>query len=159
MLLSACVLLAGCSAIPSHKLSPFGDGDAPTRLLHYANRVADFGDSQVRDQVQAARRRFSHNPTAYNRIKLALLLMASVTPVTDYAEAESLLSNYVSQMEPSAGSQALAPLARYLLSTVRTRQKLVQAFLHERKKRRQLQDELKRIKAVVGGARPVPEKP
>lgn len=147
-------MLAACAHFPTHEShsSPIGYTSKGNSLLAYANQISGYSDDKLQAQLEKARRKFSNQPDAYDRLKLVLLLMTPGTAITNYSEAQSLLASYVSRKPQTVQDKTLAPLARYLLNSVNTRRQVLQALTSERQKRRNLEQEIKKVTAVEGGA-------
>lgn len=153
--LSACLLLAACTCLGHHHRPALSKSDTHAhlqpKLLVYANRIHRFNTDQLHKQLDRARRQFKHLPSGYHRLKLALLLMTPGTAVTDYDQAQSLLSAYVGKANANESDTALTALAQYLRQTVMTRQEMLGELSKEREERHRLEDKINRIVNVVGG--------
>ena len=148
-----CLLLGACAQIPHYHIvrASGGYSSKENSLLAYANQIQSLSTTKLKTELEHARRAFADHPDGYNRLKLVLLLMTPATPITNYEEAQSLLSNYVENTPRTVQDKTLAPLAKYLMSELNTRSKVMQALTNEREKSRALEHKIQEITAVEGG--------
>jgi len=150
-----CFSLAACAHLPQYHIVKAANGysSKENSLLAYANEIRDFDKAKLNSQLSLARRAFANHPDGYHRLKLVLLLMSPGTSITNYQEAQSLLSGYVDNPPHTVQDKTLAPLANYLMSELDTRGKVMQALTNEKKKSRALEHKIQEITAVEGGKR------
>lgn len=149
----SCLLLGACAQIPHYHIvrTSGGYSSKESSLLAYANQIRGFGPAKLKTKLEHARRDFANHPDGYHRLKLVLLLMTPATPITNYEEAQSLLSSYIGKTPHTVQDKTLAPLANYLMNELNTRRKVMQALTNERQKSQALEHKIQEITAVEGG--------
>lgn len=145
------MLLGACSTLSSNTgWWSVGGAMQQRELLVYADGLGSYDNDRLEQELHRVRRQFLADPSAYHRLKLALLLMTRGTSITNDAAARSLLSAYVRHDSDAEDPMALRPLAQYLLLTLQSRNSVNNALATERDKNADLQEKIQKVTKVVG---------
>lgn len=137
VLLAVALQIAGCAA-----LRGLAGGESEehqvVELVGYAQRFAAMSAEEQRREYIAVNQQFGKDKTAYNRLRLALLLATPGASVHDDARAAALLEPLVTRNEAASPLRSLGALL-YAQISERGR---------EQKRAEQMRDQLDELKAV-----------
>ncbi len=135
--LAVALQIAGCAAMRG-----LAGGEPEERqvveLVGYAQRFAAMSAEEQRREYNTGNQQFGKAKTAYNRLRLALLLATPGASVHDDARAAGLLEPLTIQSEPASPLRSFAAL---LYAQISERQR-------EQKRADQMRDQLDALKAV-----------
>lgn len=159
LLLGATLLLGGCATL-THVTG--GSEEESTsmqdRLLGYAHHVDALDDAKLGMALHTAQADYAARPDTWNRFRLAFVLMVPNRSTTDYGTAQILLSNYLRRADGD-DDPPLAPLARYLLDSIKASRAAAQSLAKERSGRQALEQKIQKITNVVDHAQRTSEAP
>lgn len=150
-LLSACASTrpaspAARTALPVLTAPESNDGTETERIVVYAERIRWFAPSTLEAERSAAERDLRRDASAFNRLRMAVLLSLRRAPFRDDARARELLSSVAK--EPGAKNQPLRSYAMSLLQDIDDRWASERMLEEERRQRLALQKKLDQLKAV-----------
>lgn len=114
-------------------------------LAAYANHLNDASAATVNNELKMARQKYQQDKSAYNTLRLAVVLMQPQNSTVGSQQAENLLKRYLQTRAQRTGLSALADreegyqtLAQLLLDQLSQRHQLVEENLSLKEKINQL---------------------
>jgi hypothetical protein len=147
LLLSACASTRSATPPPPRAILEPAAADNPSeRLMIYGERLRWLAPSSLDAERAAAEEDYRRDPSAFNRLRLALLLALRRAPFRDDMRARDLLSQAAT--ERGSSNQPLRSFAMWLLQDFDDRWAAERALDEERRQRLTLQKKLDQLKAV-----------
>lgn len=123
----------------------FTQQEDPSGLLRYAEQVSRMSDPARRSEHARAEQAFANEASAFNRLRLALLLTLPDTPFQCDSCARDLLRSY---LQHDDNNRAWRDFATLLLRSTEQRLALKQELETERKQHQQMRQQLEKLKAI-----------
>lgn len=151
MLMAACAstrepATAGASPVRNVIDATEIPGSDVERLVVYAERIRWFAPSMLDAERAVAERDLKNEPSAFNRMRLASLLLLRRAPFRDEARARELLSQ--TTKERGTQNQAIRSIAMLWLQELDERWSMDRMLDDERRQRQTLQKKLDQLKAI-----------
>lgn len=115
------------------------------QLLRYTEHVSRMEDPAQRREHALATQAFAHEASAFNRMRLALLLSLPDTSFRCESCARDLMRDY---LQADGGDHTWRDFAALLLRSTEERLQLQRALDTERKQRLQATEQLEKLKAI-----------
>lgn len=119
--------------------------DDLARLLRYAEQVGRMSEPARRRQHALAEQAFAREASAFNRLRLALLLALPDSPLQCDSCARDLLRDY---LQPDDNDRAWRNFATLLLHATEQRLALQQALETERRQHQLAREQVEKLKAI-----------
>lgn len=159
LMVSACLAgaIAGCAATPPRTsgavarpepaaAKPAAGPETVDELLLYGHRLEALPSQALTEEYARAAGALAEDPSAANRIRVALLLSRPGTSFRDDKRAQALLKQVTADARYPA--RRYHGLASFLALTLDDRQRVEAALAEERRQRQDLQNKLEQLKAI-----------
>ena len=123
-----------------------GPSDSAEGLLSYGAWLRSIRSESLEQEYMRTAAALAKDPTAPNRIRMALLSSLPGAPYQDYARAKGHLEQVLGDSGDSARSYH--GVARFLMALLDERRQLENSLADERRQRQESQQKLEQLKAI-----------